>query len=307
MGKKIISQLSIIPNYFCNYSCEYCYLGTKRQLKNVLDLNNLNKRILEIEKEYIINSISVYGGEVSLLPKEYIDKLCHILSNYDITITTNLSNEWLVDYCLNNNIHIASSLNQERNDYDDLLKKLITKKYKDKIHLSVVVLPSILNSNVDDLLDLYQKIGCDVYFIQYHPSVYNDLYHISQRDYNEFLKNILIKYHQKHYDFHIENEYIFQDLNYNPMQESYLFINPNGNYETVDYSNGIEFYTEFLTLKDWQEHCKKEEEWYFKNCSLCQWYRKCKAEHLVSLSYPDCSGMPDLINNMYKGKSDGKC
>lgn len=292
-------QLSIIPSFYCNYNCQYCYLGDLRKDKKLLNLNDLEKRLQELSN-YKIDNISVYGGELSLLNKPYLEELIKILPKCEITFTTNASNPWLIDWCHQNNIHIAISLNEERPNYHQTIQYLKTLSNKNDIELSVVVLPSLLNKSYSELYQFYNNLGYNVYFIQYHPSKLSKIqYNISQKDYNIFLENMIQESH-KHNGIKISNEIVFYDKEHIPTKNGFLFINPNGNYSTVIYDeNNIEEYKEYFNLTDWYNDCYNEKQWYFNNCLYCEYYNKCKAEHLVNLQKPYCSGLYNILK-LYK-------
>ena len=62
-------NLSINPSYFCNFSCDFCYL-TKKQLKDqtsfsLLKLNDLLKQVPHIDY------VDLYGGEVGAIKKDH--------------------------------------------------------------------------------------------------------------------------------------------------------------------------------------------------------------------------------------------
>ena len=192
---KVIDMLSIQPTFLCNYNCEFCYLGDLRKNKTILDLNILEQRLNEITTNYIIRNITIYGGEVSLLNKDYITKLSSLCENINVkpTFVSNLSNDWLISYCDENNYTLSISLNEERPFYNETLSKLKQLSRKDNKNLSVVVLPSLLNKPYKEIMDLYESIGLDIFFIQYHPSILSKkTYNIDINDFSNFLKNIII-------------------------------------------------------------------------------------------------------------------
>lgn len=299
MGSKQQLQLSIIPSYFCNYNCEYCYLGKLRSERTLLPLNTLLNRMQELEQEHFIDHITVYGGEISLLSKEYIQELYNFIQSYKVTFVTNLSNDWLVDFCKEKNIHLSISLNEERQYYDKTLTKLLEMEKTSNMDLSIVVLPSILKTPVSELLSLYEKIGLDVFFIQYHPSILSKVnYQITEDEYSNFLYNIIKETKEHSYNINIGNIEIFKDNDYKPTADNFIFINPNGKFSSVKYVNGVEQPIEFSTLKDWKEFCNAEKKWYFDNCQFCEYYNKCKAEHLVQLDKKECSGLYTLLKKI---------
>ena len=68
--------LSINPTYYCNFSCDFCYL-TKEQLndKSLLRLDILEQRLKEVTEKTQIDMVDLYGGEVGLLSDHYVNQL----------------------------------------------------------------------------------------------------------------------------------------------------------------------------------------------------------------------------------------
>ena len=289
--------LSIMPTYMCNYNCQYCYLGGLRKDRTTLDLLTLQDRINELEKEYHISNVNLFGGELSLLDNQYLNDLVCIPNCKRTSLTTNLSNEDIINFCLTRNIKANVSLNEERDYYKDTLKKVQKYKKTKIIDLSVVVLPSLLNKSTKTLYKFYDNLGLDVLFIQYHKSIHNEKYNVSLKEYSDFMFNFIKEYynHQKH-NFNIENLIIYNDASYSPTKDSYLFITPDGKYSTVVFNNGVEHYIKFDTLKEWKRHCEKEMLMYKAKCFTCNMFKKCKAEHLEVLNnYGECSGLKELM------------
>ena len=86
-------NVSINPTYFCNFSCDFCYL-TPEQLadRNKIDLDVLDKRLGEITDE--IEHVDLYGGEIGALKKDYFYGLRDVIRKHykgDINIITNFS------------------------------------------------------------------------------------------------------------------------------------------------------------------------------------------------------------------------
>lgn len=287
-------NLSIIPLYHCNMNCDYCYLGNMKNDKTILSLKTLDEKIAELlYNGYNFSHISIYGGEISLLDKKYLDNLIYLIKKWEINVTTNLTNDWIIDYCKNNNIHINVSLNEERSNYEYVLKKI---KNID-CSITSVVLPSLLEKDINSVLEFYNLLGKNVYFLEYNPSIYCNKYDISTKDFIIFLKNIITEYNKGDYCFDIENMKYLNDDEYNPTQSGFVFILPNGNYGTVEYKDSIEHLVEFESINEWEKYIVKERKDYLKNCCLCEFFDKCKAEHLKTFSKPYCSGLYDIIKN----------
>ena len=58
--KKI--KVFITTNYFCNFDCEYCYLGYLRNDSMVIDIEKLKKQLSEISVSRKIEEIIIAGG-----------------------------------------------------------------------------------------------------------------------------------------------------------------------------------------------------------------------------------------------------
>lgn len=293
--------LSIMPTLHCDYNCPYCYLGDKRKDKSLLDLYELEKLLDEIRSSYRISVVNLYGGELSLLNHNYLnDLLCAVCTNR-LSLTTNLQDENIINFCLARNVKINVSLNEERDHYKETLSKV--RKYKNTkiMDLSVVVLPSLVKKKPSELYKFYNDIGLDVLFIQYHKSINNQLrYDISLEDYSNFLYEFILEY-KKHDNpsFNIENLMIYNDKLYRPNIDSYLFINNKCKLCTVTFKDGIERYIEFDSLSDWQKYCHKENERYKVLCSSCKLFGRCKAEHLETFNNTgECSGLKCLLNKL---------
>lgn len=300
MEKPFIDNLSIQPTFLCNFNCSYCYLGNLRNCSDILDLRVLEQRIEEILNKYQIRNINLYGGEISLLKPSYLEELVDICSKIGIkpTVITNLSNDWIVDFCEKGSLPLSISLNEERPYYKETLEKIKKLRNKGNKNLSVVVLPSMLDKDYSDLMSFYEKLGLDVFFIQYHPSVHSCksgvVYDININHFSNFLKGIISEKHRKDYEIKIINEDTLNNKDYNPLMSGFLFITPFGQYSTVLYQDGIERYEYFNSLEEWEECCKKEYREYFLKCNLCEYFGKCKAEHLEVMDKKECSGLYEL-------------
>ena len=168
--KKI--SLSIIPTYWCKTNCKYCYLGDLRKDQTTLDHQRLDDKLCQlIEDNYTIDSVSVYGGEISLLDEQYLQQFVEIVRQYvskqvAIGFCTSGYNRSIFELAERLNVGVTIPLNQERPDYKKNLQ--LAKQYN--CSLGVVVLPSIINTPVDQLVEFYDSLGRDVYFYQFYMS-----------------------------------------------------------------------------------------------------------------------------------------
>lgn len=296
--KKI--SLSIIPTYWCKTNCKYCYLGDLRKDQTTLDLQCLDSKLHQlVENDYVIDSISVYGGEISLLDEQYLIQIVKIIRSH-------VSNQVTIGFCTSGynrsifelaeylKVRVTIPLNQERPDY----KKNLQLIKQHNCSLGVVVLPSIINTPVDQLVEFYDSLGRDVFFYQFYPSSINrSPYSFDIKQYTDFVISFINEYKKKPRSFGLINLSEWMDKCYNPEASGFIYISPNGKWMTTGYSDCLESFVEFDTLDQWKQYCKKERLQRLIKCNACPYYDKCKAEHLVVMGEEYCSGMRKLITS----------
>lgn len=296
--KKI--SLSIIPTYWCKTNCKYCYLGDLRKDQTTLDLQCLDNKLHQlVENDYVIDSISVYGGEISLLDEQYLIQIVKIIRSH-------VSNQVTIGFCTSGynrsifelaeylKVRVTIPLNQERPDY----KKNLQLIKQHNCSLGVVVLPSIINTPVDQLVEFYDSLGRDVFFYQFYPSSINrSPYSFDIKQYTDFVISFINEYKKKPRSFGLINLSEWMDKCYNPEASGFIHISPNGKWMTTGYSDCLESFVEFDTLDQWKQYCKKERLQRLIKCNACPYYDKCKAEHLVVMGEEYCSGMRKLITS----------
>lgn len=296
--KKI--SLSIIPTYWCKTNCKYCYLGDLRKDQTTLDLQCLDNKLHQlVENDYVIDSISVYGGEISLLDEQYLIQIVKIIRSH-------VSNQVTIGFCTSGynrsifelaeylKVRVTIPLNQERPDY----KKNLQLIKQHNCSLGVVVLPSIINTPVDQLVEFYDSLGRDVFFYQFYPSSINrSPYSFDIKQYTDFVISFINEYKKKPRSFGLINLSEWMDKCYNPEASGFIYISPNGKWMTTGYSDCLESFVEFDMLDQWKQYCKKERLQRLIKCNACPYYDKCKAEHLVVMGEEYCSGMRKLITS----------
>lgn len=296
--KKIL--LSIIPTYWCKTNCKYCYLGDLRKDQTTLDLQCLDNKLHQlVENDYVIDSISVYGGEISLLDEQYLIQIVKIIRSH-------VSNQVTIGFCTSGynrsifelaeylKVRVTIPLNQERPDY----KKNLQLIKQHNCSLGVVVLPSVINTPVDQLVEFYDSLGRDVFFYQFYPSSINrSPYSFDIKQYTDFVISFINEYKKKPRSFGLINLSEWMDKCYNPEASGFIYISPNGKWMTTGYSDCLESFVEFDTLDQWKQYCKKERLQRLIKCNACPYYDKCKAEHLVVMGEEYCSGMRKLITS----------
>ena len=291
-------SIDILPTYQCNYRCPYCFLGNLRNDNTVLNLDLCIQRLEEINKIYNISTINLYGGEISLLHINYIDRLIDIVSYYVTpNIVTNLSDWNFLSYLEKKDVTISTSLNDDREN-NDLLERRLYDHDCSNISILQVVTPSLLTEDRNRLSNRLYLSNASFSFLRYSPSTKADIkYSLNNRDYAMFIKELII-----HFPGRIENENeLKQCLSgaYNPRMSSNIFINPQGKLMSVQYnSEHLEYFREYNSLEDWIIDCDIEYKLYRKHCRECRYFNHCYAEHLSfnNIIDDDCCGMYQLLN-----------
>lgn len=296
--------LSINPTYYCNFRCHFCYL-TSEQLSNrkLLDLETLESRLIEVLNNTTIDHVDLYGGEIGLLPEDYVWDLKDLLYKYDIksiSVNTNLS--MVNNIICDSDFHISVS-------YDFDVREQHERVWNNMIKLnrpfSVLILASdkIIQHNVDNMifqLNLLSKLQ-SVEIKPYSENQANCLT-VSFKDYEEFVKKWIISTTPKRFEF--INEYLLEDVlnkKRNSFSDDHLYITPEGKFAVLEFDlNDREYFLHCETYKDYLKWCEKEKKRVSKNtfCSKCEYFSNCLSEHLREVKNLDngCNGFKYLID-----------
>ena len=308
MSESII--VSIMPSYKCSRKCPYCYLSKETDKEDIIPLDILSEKLEEIKSSFPNLIIDLFGGEMDELPFKYLKdllKLCKQFSN-DICVTSGCINGNCFSATRDEKIKLAVSLNEERPDNRKTEEFLMN--YKDchkYLSISMVVLPSLLKKSPKQILDYLQEFNLPVTFFRYIKSTNSkNVYKISREKYERFIVDIYNFYIQHNKNPYEENPYTFEIINPsyktigNPFIPTSLFIDPCGNYCTVDYNEeGSEYFRTFENFQDWKSFNIKEFKQFFKTCSGCPIYGNCLCEHFSSSKFSSirkCDGLPGLVS-----------
>jgi len=290
--------VSIFPSYQCNQNCEFCYLHNNHH-SQVLDLNILKQRLVEISKYFKIHKFNLYGGEITLLDEEYLIELNNIINSYNAPnfVTSNLYD--IKKLKIFEDTILSTSLNKERPDYEDIKNKLKNNILGRKLSVLSMITPSIINTDPKEILDDYKNLNIDyVCFIKYYPSINTgDIFNISQEQYQNTLKNLTEVYLQNKYEYQLGhicglNECIKRNY---PIatNDQCIRIGPDGKLGAIYYNeNNLEYFKWYDNIKEYIEDCNNELHLYRKKCGFCKYYGNCWTEHITNLK---CDGCKELL------------
>lgn len=306
--KKI--KVYITTNYFCNFDCEYCYLGCLREDKKVIDPMRLRAQLENIAQVRDIEEIIVAGGESTLLPLELLMTILYISKEYtdNVVFVTNFSNTETAGAVYKITDNISVSVNKERPNYEATMLNILSSELEN-LSISIVVTPGILAMDKQKLIYELEMLKRPVFFLQYSPSIYNDfVYPIQNSDYESFLKEFIAEYIKKPRDFELINLKCIEsclDKNEEPWQDSVIFIDPYNRLTALEYTRGREYFREFKSIRDIEEKSARQKVYFKAKCGRCEFFGNCYAEHIKDWNKNDsCCGMKGLLEwyekNLYQ-------
>lgn len=303
-------NISINPTYYCNFRCDFCYL-TEQQLsdKKLLSLDILNEKLFEIRAYETINQVDLYGGEIGLLSKQYVNDLKEVLYFHGIkkiSLITNLS--MINDIVTDSDFHLSVSYDFDaREDSDRVLKNMAL--LKKPFSILMLASPSLIEKDVDEMISTFNLLN-NLISVEIKPYSTNQAnqFKITFRDYEEFVKKWIVNKNKK---FQFVNTDLLKsviDKTRSSFSDDHVYITPNGKYGVLDFDlNDNEFFLEYEKIEDYFDWCDREKVRVKRNkyCNSCQYYGNCLSEHLREVKSLDnsCNGFKLLID-WYRNNSE---
>jgi sulfatase maturation enzyme AslB (radical SAM superfamily) len=295
-------NVSINPSYKCNFRCPSCYL-TNDQLKDstTLDLSVIEQRLDEVARQYEIETIDLYGGEVGLLPLAYLSEIKNLASRYTsdpLNVITNLS--VVSDFFLDPDIQLSVSFDFESRPQWYTVLNNMAMMPRD---MSVLILANeeVINRSVEDSINMMNALS-NVHSVEIKPysSNQSNQQNVTHSDFEEFVRK-WVQYPNKQFEF-VNEAKIRESLNktYNAFSDDHVYITPTGKYGVLEFDlNDNEFFKEMDTIeqyKDWVsvERARVENNQY---CKQCKHLGHCLTEHLrnVTNMTNSCNGYYELL------------
>ena len=299
--------VSVNPTYYCNFRCKFCYLTTD-QLgdRQTLSLGVLQTRLSDITKHKKITHIDLYGGEIALLSKDYLEQLLILLKEYSnsINIITNFSA--MSPILFDDSVNLTVSYDFDCREKSQLVFNNILLSPKP---ISILILASqcILQKNVDTMieeLNLCSSIR-SVEIKPYSPNQANSE-KILYKEYENFIMQWLLSPIKKNFEF-INKKLIQASLTQSgpyyksSFSDSHVYLTPTGTFGTLEFDEkDDEYFLEFNRFEEYLAWTALEKERVNKNpyCSKCQYLGCCLSEHLrdVKNLKHSCNGFKHLLD-----------
>ena len=299
--------VSINPTYYCNFRCKFCYL-TNNQLgdRQTLSLGTLQTRLSDIRRHKKITHIDLYGGEIALLSKKYLEQLLILLKEYSnsINIITNFSA--MSPFLFDDDVILTVSYDFDCREKSQLVFNNILLSPKP---ISVLILASrcILQKNVDTMikeLNLCSSIK-SVEIKPYSPKQANSE-KILYKEHENFIMQWILNPIKKNFEF-INEKLIRASLTKDgpyyksAFSDSHVYLTPKGKFGTLEFDdNDNEYFLEFNRFEEYLKWTEIEKDRVNKNpyCSKCDYLGSCLSEHLrdvKDLTY-SCNGFKHLLD-----------
>lgn len=296
--------LSVNLTYYCNLRCEFCYL-TPEQLgdRTRVPVDVLAQRVDEVLAEgYHITHIDLYGGEVALLPKPYLDEVKAVFHSRgidDIVLITNLTA--VNDIVLDEDYELSVSFDFTARDKSDQVFGNILSLPRWFRMLTLASRQLLDNVSLDEMVMTYNLMG-NAKSVEIKPYSENQANHdrVTFAEYEELVWGLI-----NHPDrqFHIENKNLIVravDGMGHSYSDDHIYITPQGTFAVLDFDlNDREFFLPIEDMAAYHAWCEREKARVDRNlfCNACEYKGRCLSEHLRTVKSLDnsCNGFYNLL------------
>jgi sulfatase maturation enzyme AslB (radical SAM superfamily) len=299
----MLMNLSVNPTYYCNFRCDFCYL-TEDQLsdRTRLPLELLRDRLSEVSKVADIGMVDLYGGEVGLLPRQYIKDMKGVFKEFgidDINIITNLSmvNETILDP----DFYVTVSYDFEAREQHDTVWRnmaLLNKEF------SILILASqkVLEMDVDSMIQQLNLLG-NLVSVEIKPYSTNqaNAHPVGNKDFEKFVTSWIERLNIMQFEF-VNEKRLRNTINKqaNSFSNDHVYITPSGNFGVLEFdSDNNEYFWELDSFERYLDWSVEEQHLVSQNkyCGQCKYFGNCLSEHLREVKSLDdsCNGFINLI------------
>ena len=283
------------------FRSDFCYLS-KEQLRDRTKATHgqIMRRLEEIDVP--ISHVDLYGGEIGLLPDEYLNKLIDDIKaeyNPTISIITNLSA--VREVFLRDDIELSVSYDFDAREKQQIVltnMMMLTRPF------SVLTLASekVINTDVDFMISTFNTLT-NLKCVEIKP--FSSTTHRDQRvtdlEFEEFIKEWIDNPQEKKWQF-LNQDKIEDclDGNYNAFSDDHVYITPSGNFGVLDFDLlGNEHFTELTSFDKYKKWAQREKTAGVSDiCKNCKYFGGCLTEHykyVENLNY-GCNGYKGLLD-----------
>lgn len=291
-------NISINPSYFCNFSCDFCYL-TESQLRdqNKISTDDLDRLLSQVKN---IDYIDLYGGEIGALKDDYYEEIKSVIRKYydgEINIVTNLS--VMKDSFIENDISLTVSYDfEKREKHEKVFENMLM--LQSNFSILILATKEVMSMDVDNMI-LQLNILSNLTSVEIKPYSSNqaNASDITHKEYEDFIIKWIESPIKKNYRFGNE-EYIKRSLNneYNAYSDDHVYITPNGKFGVLEFDkDDREYFLELETFDEYKFWAAEEKIGLSSICKSCKYLGRCLTEHYRYVETLDsgCSGYKGLL------------
>jgi sulfatase maturation enzyme AslB (radical SAM superfamily) len=275
--------ISINPSYFCNFSCDFCYLTTQQlRDKTKIELSKLDQLLKEVVTYDSIEWIDLYGGEVAVLPDDYLDLMKEVIRKYytgPINIVTNFST--MNDRLFADDVVLSVSYDFEARQQSDRVFQNLMMSPKS---VAVLILASkqVIDMDVDYMINMLNMCS-SVESVEIKPYSINqaNCYSVGHKDFEHFVERWLDSPVNKRFEFVNQSKIeSCLDRSYNAYSDDHIYITPNGKFAVLEFDlNDKEYFLELDSFEGYIKWTQKEKAELSPICKACPYNGHCLTEH----------------------------
>jgi sulfatase maturation enzyme AslB (radical SAM superfamily) len=295
-------KISLNPTYYCNFSCDFCYL-TKQQLNDrlTITLEQLESRLSEVVKYESIDGMDFYGGEIGILKRDEFYEMKRVIRKFyngPINIITNYS--MIHDWFFDDDITLSVS-------YDFTAREKSTAVYNNMLMaqkpLYVLILASkqVIDMDVDSMIQELNMCNA-VTTVEIKPYSTNqaNCHSVTYKDFEEFIIKWLQSPVNKNFKF-MNKQLIEKSLNNesSSFSDDHIYITPSGRFAVLEFDlNDNEYFLELDNFEEYIDWSEKEKIGLSPICQECEFKGYCLTEHYryVKDLTNSCNGFKGLLN-----------
>ena len=257
------------------------------------------ERLSEIDER--ITHVDLYGGEIGLLPEEYLNDLIDNIKfayNPTISIITNLSA--IRKVFLREDIKLSVSYDFNAREKEQTVFNNMLKLERE---FSILTLASekVIANDVDFMISALNSLtNLTAVEIKPFSSTTHRTQKVSDIEYEQFIMKWIDSSIEKDWQF-INQDKIEDclDGNYNAFSDDHVYITPSGKFGVLDFDiEGNESFSELNTFdayKNWA--IKEKHKGVSEVCKSCKYFGGCLTEHYKWVVHKElgCNGYFNLL------------
>jgi hypothetical protein len=258
----------------------------------------------QIAEHYTIEHVDIYGGEVLLLPKEYLKQMKSILQSRgidDLVLVTNLS--MVNEIALDTDYELSVSFDfGAREKHEQVLGNmfLLTRPFNILSLAGRQFLDTVSVDEYVNTMNMMTNLMCAE--IKPYSSNQANNEDVKFTEFEDFVWGV-IDHPDRNFEFENEHQLrdVVEDRTRNAYSDDHIYITPEGKFAVLDFDkDDREFFLPVEGVAGYQQWCVEEKRRVDNNphCNDCAYKGGCLSEHLreVKSVEDSCNGFRNLIH-----------